>query len=255
MTNVANTESGRKRWVRLHRESLHNPKIGRLSDYQHRAWHNCLLVADDGGALPSIADIAFHLRMTPAAAEQVIGELIEVGLIDVDMTSGPRRLSMHDWDAHQFVSDNSTDRVRKFREKSKTKHNETAMKRCGNVSETPPESETESESDLVLSSVEQVAARGEEQSFDSGFLKEFGKTWTKIDKLKNRAEGLGLPVDELVEITNRNKPKNRPAYFTTLCVTRLQEQVPSVPEVDLRDAMWGKGNAYARVCQALLAEG
>lgn len=256
MTNLHHAESGRKRWIRLHRESINNPKIGRLSDHQHRAWHNCLLVANDDGLLPSIADIAFHLRMTNAAAEQVVCELIDAGLIDVDATSGPRTLRMHDWSAHQFISDSSTDRVRKHREKSTLKRNKTAMKRFGNDEATPPESEPESDTDLVLPPSEQVAPRErDERRIDFGFVKGMDRRSEAIDKLKLRAEGLGLPVDEMLETINRNKARNRPAYFTTLCVNQLSELVPGVSEADLRNAMWGYGDAYAKLCQAMLEGG
>lgn len=337
MTNLHHAESGRKRWIRLHRESINNPKIGRLSDHQHRAWHNCLLVANDDGLLPSIADIAFHLRMTNAAAEQVVCELIEAGLIDVDATSGPRTLRMHDWSAHQYISDTSIERVKRYRQKRKdaglaplgdyskfkptlikrdgeqcvycksteklvvdhmvpiqlggtddTDNLALACKRCNSgkagrtpkqagfnfaiksaenalsryqsldvtVTVTPPESESESDTDLVLLPSEQVAPRErDERRIDFGFVKGMDRRSEAIDKLKLRAEGLGLPVDEMLETINRNKARNRPAYFTTLCVNRLSELAPGVSEADLRNAMWGYGDAYAKLCQAMLEGG
>jgi hypothetical protein len=129
----------------LYRESLHDPKIVTLSDRQHRAWHNCLLIADDNGKLPAMRDIAVHMRVTVPDAEQIICELVEAELIDVDMMKGVRVFTMHGWSARQYVSDSSTGRVKKFRQR---KRDETAMKRFSNDEVTPPDTETDPESDV-----------------------------------------------------------------------------------------------------------
>jgi DnaD/phage-associated family protein len=55
------------------------------------------------------------------------------------------------WDKRQFVSDNSTDRVKKFRDRCRNA-NETFQKQSDEVSETPPEAEADTDTDLELSS-------------------------------------------------------------------------------------------------------
>jgi len=89
--------AGKNPWIRLYRESLHDPKIVVLSDRQHRAWHNCLLIADDTGTLPAIRDIAVHMRMSVTDAEQMLVDLVEAELIDAAMLSGSRTYRMHGW--------------------------------------------------------------------------------------------------------------------------------------------------------------
>jgi hypothetical protein len=243
-------------WIRLYRASLHNPKIVTLNDRLHRVWHNCLLMADDTGVLPSMRDMACHLRFTVQEAEQAICDLIEVGLVDVaDAGKAARKLTMHDWSAHQYVSDTSTERVKKFRNKNKNETNETAMKRFSNGDVAPPESESDTESDTEskLLPSEQDSSKADELRFNLDVLKGKG-TGSKdgIDKLKARAEGLGLDVDELSELVARNKPRNPPAYFTTLCVNRLQAVAPGLNEEIIRAALWGKPEAFAAVSNVML---
>lgn len=72
--------------VRLYREALHNPRIVGLSNRSHRVWTCCLLIADDAGRLPKLADVAFHARMPAADIEAAFNELIEAELIRADGT-------------------------------------------------------------------------------------------------------------------------------------------------------------------------
>lgn len=132
-----------KPWIRLYRESLHDPKIVSLTDRQHRAWHNLLLIADDNGKLPSMRDIAVHLRMSAQDAEQLVCDLVEAELIDTDALNGSRTYEIHGWASRQFTSDSSTERVRKHRETRMKRFNETAR----NVTVTPPDTESDTDTD------------------------------------------------------------------------------------------------------------
>lgn len=143
------------RWFRFYNEVLDDPKVQRLSPTLFRAWVNllCLASASDG-KLPSIDDIAFKLRVSVQDAQQHIDELILAGLLD-PTTDG---LVPHNWRARQFVSDSSTERVRKHR-RNKT---ETQCNVSETANETPPdtdsESDTDSEAENKPVSSEQVAA-------------------------------------------------------------------------------------------------
>ncbi len=130
-------------WIRLYRESLHDPKIVTLSDRQHRAWHNCLLIADDTGKLPPIRDIASDMRVSITDAEQILIDLVEAELIDAEMLDGARTYRLHGWAKRQYVSDSSTERSRKHRAKKPA----TAMQRCSDATVTPPDTDSESETD------------------------------------------------------------------------------------------------------------
>lgn len=107
----------RNTWFRAYSEMLDDPKVQRLHPVLFKAWMNILCLAcENDGLLPSDDDIAFRLRCSPQDAKQHMDELILAGLVDLD-SAGKR--SPHNWNARQFVSDSSTDRVRKFRMKRK----------------------------------------------------------------------------------------------------------------------------------------
>lgn len=61
-----------------------------------------------------------------------------------------------------------------------------------------------------------------------------------METLLRQAEGFGLDVEDLLAITNRNKPKKREGYFSTLCVNRLKDQLPGLDDQIIRDALNGK---------------
>lgn len=67
-----------------------------------------------------------------------------------------------------------------------------------------------------------------------------------------RAEGLGLPVDDMVHATRRAKPRDPAAYLRTLAVNRLQPQLPDVRRELLDEALQGRPAAYTLVCAAMM---
>lgn len=102
------------RWFRFYAEAMHDPKILALNDAQFRAWVGCLAVAaKNGGKLPSTWHVACDLRMMAPKAQDAINDLIQAQLLDIlpDQSIAP-----HNWSERQFVSDVSTERVRKHRE-------------------------------------------------------------------------------------------------------------------------------------------
>jgi hypothetical protein len=137
----------RNTWFRAYSEALDDPKVQRLHPTLFKAWFNLLCLASQhDGVLPSNDDIAFRLRVSVQDAQGYIDELILVGLIDI-RSDGAR--TPHNWETRQFVSDTSTERVRKHRKRK--------QKTEGNVDETfqatPPEqsrSETDTENSPPL---------------------------------------------------------------------------------------------------------
>lgn len=238
-------------WIRLYREALHNPKVVTLNDRQHRAWHNCMLIADDAGQLPKWRDMACHMRMTVQEVEQVICELVEAGLIDIEGFGPDRVFKLHDWQEHQYVSDNSTERVRKFRNKSKTATDETATKREGNVSETPPEQSrayTETDSESIAPPLAPVRGSGFKHVGDLGL----GSRGVS-PRLKERAEGLGLPIDELMQRATAPDVKTPNAMFRHLAVEKLHRKLPLAKKELLAAALTKDGGqAFGLVSQMLL---
>lgn len=213
-----------------------------------------MLIADDAGRLPRWRDMACHMRMTVQEAEQVVCELVEAGLIDIDGTGPDRFFKLHDWTEHQYVSDNSTDRVRKFRSKVKDETDETAKKRNETVSETPPEQkqiaepDTETDSESIAPALAPVRGVGFKHIGDLGL----GSRGVS-PRLKERVEGLGLPVAELMQRAMAPDVKTPNAMFRHLAVERLQRTLPRADKRLLAAALTKDGSqAFGLVCQMLL---
>lgn len=123
----------RNTWFRAYSEALDDPKVQRLHPTLFKAWFNLLCLASQhDGVLPSNDDIAFRLRVSAQDAQGYIDELIFAGLIDI-RPDGSR--TPHNWETRQFVSDTSTERVRKHRKQK----NKTSGNADETFHETPPE--------------------------------------------------------------------------------------------------------------------
>lgn len=234
------------RWFRIYDEALDDHKVQSLSPELFRTWFNLLCVASRGdGVLPTVEALAFALRVSIHDMQARLDELILLGLLDI---REDRKIEPHNWSKRQWKSDDSKERVRKHRH---------AKRHCNDdvtVTVTPPESytDTDTEPNGLLSSP--TAARAREVDDLKVVNKFFGmKDDRKKEKIVQRAEGLGLNVEELTDACNRHKPKNRPAYFTSLCVAKLQEQLPGIKEDAIRRALWDKGDdAYKALLICIL---
>ena len=176
------------RWFRMYDELLDDPKVQRLSGDDFKAWVNILCLASrNEGALPPVQDIAFALRLDARKAAAMFDRLQSAGLIvAVDDAFMPNK-----WNARQYKSDVSTDRVKRFRERSKP------------VSETAPETPPDTETDTEYSVANATApADLEKVMFDTG--KEFlarhgvavGKSGPLLGKWK-RDQGAGAVIEAL----------------------------------------------------------
>jgi hypothetical protein len=122
------------RWFRVYDGLVDDPKVQRLEPALFKALINlwCMTSANNG-VLPPIDEMAFKLRMKPEKVQRVLTELHAVGLIDKD----ERGARPHNWNERQFVSDVSTSRVQRFRERRRNV--------SPGVSETAPKTKTEAE--------------------------------------------------------------------------------------------------------------
>lgn len=117
------------RWFRFYAEALRNPKVLKLADKDFRLWVRLLAVASENeGAIPPADDLKHMLSMRLDHLLSGLDRLISGALIDALETG----YEPHNWSKFQYKSDTSTDRVHKHREKR-------------NVSETPPDTETDKE--------------------------------------------------------------------------------------------------------------
>jgi hypothetical protein len=104
------------RWLRLYTELLDDPKVQRLPATLFRTWINLLCLAGKAdGRLPATADLAFALRLSEAEAQEAVGALTARGLLD----PAGDVLMPHNWHGRQFPSDNVSERVKRYRERSR----------------------------------------------------------------------------------------------------------------------------------------
>jgi hypothetical protein len=116
------------RWFRLDDDIINDPKILLLPEAMRWVWIAFLCIASkNDGVLPGIMVIALHLRVKATKATEYLTALVNAGLIDKTETG----FAPHKWNARQFKSDVSTERVKRFRKQER------------NVSETPPHTHTE----------------------------------------------------------------------------------------------------------------
>jgi hypothetical protein len=126
------------RWFRVYDDLVDDPKVQRLPGEMVKALLNLwCLASQHNGALPAVEDIAFKLRMKPEKVAALIAGLKNVGLIDGDGED----LRPHNWNARQFKSDVSNERVKRHR---KRKCNVTDT-----VTETPPDTEADTETEQI----------------------------------------------------------------------------------------------------------
>ena len=132
-------------WFRLYNEAIDDEKL-RLLAFEDR-WHFVALLCCKSKGLLDSADshdlknrkIALKLGLSSRELDEVARRLAEVGLIDRDT------LQPLAWDERQFHSDDSTSRVRKFRERQKQAGN--ASKHPCNVSVTVQDTDTDTDTD------------------------------------------------------------------------------------------------------------
>lgn len=142
-------------WFRLYVELLDDPKVGALPDDVFRTYiHLMCLVAsrtqprnsretsekhgrlfEDYGRIPDGKQVCFSLRIRKQKWQRHRNLLIEQGLIDRLQTPDGEALAIHGWERRQYLSDSSSERVRRFR-------NVTGNVSC-NAHETAPDTDTE----------------------------------------------------------------------------------------------------------------
>jgi len=205
------------RWFRLYDDVLNDPKVQRLSGDTFKFWINMLCIASkNGGVLPSIEDMAFALRVSNDVCTSLIDELKTCGLID-----GGKRLVPHGWEKRQYKSDTSTDRVKRFRERSR---NVTET-----VSETAPDTDTETDTETdakqnkrnpIVPLKSRSASSAEFDAFWSVYPKRIGrglaeKAWKKALTF--------APASEITSVA-RSYPWNKDPQFIPHPATWLNQR-------------------------------
>ena len=126
-------------WFRLYSEFAHDPKIQMLSEAMQRRYVMllCLKCSETLETLHE-TEIAFQLRLSEA-------ELIETKQLFINKNFIDKQWNLLNWDKRQFVSDSSTMRVRKYRDKKKQPSNvdETLQKQPSNAIDTDTDTDTD----------------------------------------------------------------------------------------------------------------
>lgn len=126
-------------WFRLYHRMVDDEKL-RLLAFEDR-WHFVALCCIKADGLLDTADDSLRSRKIAVKLGVQVRELEEIGrrLQEVDLVD--ETLSPVAWDELQFKSDNSTERVKKYREKQR----DSKVKRKRNVSVTAQDKETETD--------------------------------------------------------------------------------------------------------------
>lgn len=138
------------RWFRFYGEALNDHKVQSLSPDLFKTWVNLLCAASlNDGVLPTAERLSFELRVSAHEMQTRLDDLILLGLLDI---RDDKRLEPHNWSRRQWKSDDSKERVRKFRAKNaevtvRTEKQPTKRPRNDDVTVTvtPPDTESDTE--------------------------------------------------------------------------------------------------------------
>lgn len=126
-------------WFRMYCEFATDPKVQSMSEAMQRRL-TMLFCLQGKGELTKLSmdEIAFALRIDRETLHETLQLFQDKGFTDENG-------HLINWDRRQYRSDNSTDRVKKYRAKTKGNNDETKVKRFSNAEETSPDTETDSD--------------------------------------------------------------------------------------------------------------
>lgn len=167
------------RWFRFYDDAVNDPKVQRLAPELFKVWVNLLcIVSKAGGTLPTIAELAFTLRVKVPKVQIYITELALAGLLDKNEDGS---FSPHNWDARQFKSDvtdpTAASRQKTYRERNKHRNGD----RNAAVTNTDTRADTEqiTEADTEQSRKKTPRADALEDDWPKDFGDEFWKAYPR----------------------------------------------------------------------------
>jgi transcription elongation factor Elf1 len=196
----------------MYDEVLDDPKVQKLPVGDFRGWVNLLCLASrNDGKLPPAEDIAFALRETVESVSTLLERLRNAGLIEC--RNGGANGSFHaprKWDERQYKSDTSTDRVKRFRQRSKS------------VPETPPDTETEADTEEESVSDETLPPLA-----DNGELK------VSFNQLVEAWNGIAVPrgAIECRRLSPERRNRARP-FLKRYSIEDITEAIRAVARAD-----------------------
>ena len=182
-------------WFRLYSEFAHDPKIQMLSEAMQRRYVMlmCLRCSEILETLHE-TEIAFQLRLSEA-------ELIETKNLFISKNFIDRQWNLLNWDKRQFVSDSSTMRVAKHRQKKKQESNavETLQKQPSNAIDTDTDKNQIQKRTTVVATPEGVSDSVWQDFKSLRKAKKAPITQRAIDAITNEANKAGWTLEKALE--------------------------------------------------------
>jgi hypothetical protein len=223
-------------WFRLYSEFAHDPKIQMLSEAMQRRYVMllCLRCSEVLETLHE-TEIAFQLRLSTEELDETKQLFISKNFID-------KHWNLLNWDKRQFVSDSSTMRVAKHRNKKKQVSNadETLQKRPSNAIDTDTDTESNKKDKKTL---------GKRLASDFSFPKEWEEFCQTerpelspvktFDQFKDywiaQAGQKGVKLDWFATwrnwVRSTNAPKQNPYDVVRLTVASKNEPDPALEKI------------------------
>jgi hypothetical protein len=182
-------------WFRLYSEFAHDPKIQMLSEAMQRRYVMlmCLRCSEVLETLHE-TEIAFQLRLSTEELEETKQLFISKNFID-------KHWNLLNWDKRQFVSDSSTMRVAKHRNKKKQVSNvgETLQKRPSNAIDTDTDTEQIQKRTTSVATPSGVSDSVWQEFKSLRKAKKAPITQRAIDKISEEANLAGWTLEKALE--------------------------------------------------------
>jgi hypothetical protein len=182
-------------WFRLYSEFAHDPKVQMLSEAMQRRYVMlmCLRCSEVLETLHE-TEIAFQLRLSTSELEETKDLFISKNFID-------KHWNLLNWDKRQFVSDSSTMRVAKHRNKKKQVSNvsETLQKRPSNATDTDTDTEQIQKRTTSVAPPEGVSDSVWQEFKSLRKAKKAPITQRAIDKISEEANLAGWTLEKALE--------------------------------------------------------
>lgn len=222
------------RWWRAYSRARHDPKLLKLTDKQFRWWFSLVSVAaDNDGLLPSHEDLAVEFRVSGKVMTEALDALVAAGLLDHDETG----IRPHNWDALQYKSDTSADRMRRLRERQRDVTSDEPCDVTSPVTVTRSESESESETEAdAEQTVAKATERAPKEPQDVKFT--LPPDWQPSEPSRHHASDKGLDpgnvteafVDYFAEGRGKREKRTGPGWekrYRIWCNTDADRKRPS----------------------------
>ena len=202
------------RWWRAYDEAVDDPKLQQLPAELFRAWFNiCCVTSQNGGHLPTLDAVAFKLRLKPAKANKLLGDLRAAGLID---ESEDGSLRPHNWDGRQFKSDaadgTNAERQQRYRDRHRNAVTTVTPPVTETVTVTDPYTDTDTDTekkDAASSDAPSAVSDPEKQLFERGKeifgLKSGGSLTAKL--LKSKTGNVSLARAAIETAATKQDPR------------------------------------------------